>query len=89
MEVGAYEAKTHLPSLLERVQHGERVTITKHGVPVAMLVPVERRDEEAIRRSIEGLRHMREGLDAAGFRLCDVLREGESLRDLAHDGHRY
>ena len=35
MEVGAYEAKTHLPSLLERVQHGERVTITKHGVPVA------------------------------------------------------
>lgn len=41
MEVGgAYEARTHLPSLLERVQQGERVTINRHGVPVAMLVPV-------------------------------------------------
>ncbi|MFP4085845.1 MAG: type II toxin-antitoxin system Phd/YefM family antitoxin, partial [Desulfobacteraceae bacterium] len=35
--VGAYEAKTHLPKLLERVMKGERITITKHGVPVAVL----------------------------------------------------
>jgi len=34
--VGAYEAKTHLPKLLERVLKGERITITKHGVPVAV-----------------------------------------------------
>jgi len=38
--VGSSEAKTHLPSLLARVAHGEKITITKHGVPVAMLVPV-------------------------------------------------
>ena len=31
--VDAYEAKTHLPKLLERVSKGERNTITKHGVP--------------------------------------------------------
>ncbi len=37
--VGAYEAKTHLPKLLERVLKGERITITKHGVPVAVLQP--------------------------------------------------
>ncbi len=37
--VGAYEAKTHLPKLLERVAKGERITITKHGVPVAVLQP--------------------------------------------------
>ena len=37
--VGAYEAKTHLPKLLERVMKGERITITKHGVPVAVLQP--------------------------------------------------
>ena len=30
--VGAYEAKTHLPKLLERVLKGERITITKHGI---------------------------------------------------------
>jgi prevent-host-death family protein len=37
--IGAYEAKTHLPRLLERVAKGERITITKHGVPVAVLEP--------------------------------------------------
>ncbi|BDZ55573.1 type II toxin-antitoxin system Phd/YefM family antitoxin [Agromyces marinus] len=37
--VGAYEAKTHLPALLERVESGEQITITRHGTPVARLVP--------------------------------------------------
>ena len=32
--VGAYEAKTHLPRLLDEVEKGERITITKHGRPV-------------------------------------------------------
>lgn len=38
--VGAFEAKTHLSSLLQRVEAGEEVTITKHGRPIARLVPV-------------------------------------------------
>jgi prevent-host-death family protein len=37
--VGAYEAKTHLAQLHERVAKGETITITKHGVPVAILQP--------------------------------------------------
>jgi prevent-host-death family protein len=37
--VGSYEAKTHLPRLLERVEQGETITITRHGKPVARLVP--------------------------------------------------
>ena len=37
--VGAYEAKTHLSRLLDEVAAGETITITKHGVPVAQLVP--------------------------------------------------
>ena len=38
--VGAYEANTHLPALLKRFERGgERVTITKHGVPAAVLQP--------------------------------------------------
>ena len=35
--VGAYEAKTHLPALLRRVEAGETITITKHGKPVAVM----------------------------------------------------
>jgi prevent-host-death family protein len=39
--VGAFEAKTHLSALLDRVERGEEVTITRRGLPVAKLVPVK------------------------------------------------
>ena len=39
--VGSFEAKTHLSSLLDRVAKGEKIAITRHGIPAAMLVPVE------------------------------------------------
>ncbi len=38
--VGAFEAKTRLSELLQRVEAGEQVIITKHGRPVARLVPI-------------------------------------------------
>ncbi|MFL6466305.1 MAG: type II toxin-antitoxin system Phd/YefM family antitoxin [Bryobacteraceae bacterium] len=38
--VGAFEAKTHLAELLDRVCEGESITITRHGKPVAQLVPI-------------------------------------------------
>ncbi len=38
--IGSYQAKTHLPQLLERVERGEAFAITRHGREVARLVPV-------------------------------------------------
>ena len=38
--VGAFEAKTHLSQLLERAEKGEEIVITRHGKPVAKLVPI-------------------------------------------------
>jgi prevent-host-death family protein len=38
-EVGAFEAKNTLGSLLDRVEQGEEIVITRHGKPVARLVP--------------------------------------------------
>ncbi len=87
-EIGAYEAKTHLPQLLERVQKGERFIITRHGRPVAELVPVSGRDESAIRETLALMRKRRQALEQAGVRLRDALQPDESLRDLAHAGHR-
>jgi prevent-host-death family protein len=78
-EVGAYEAKTHLPKLLERVEQGERFVITRHGRPVAELAPISRRDPEKIRKAIADLR---------AFRKTHSLR-GLSIRELIHEGHRY
>jgi prevent-host-death family protein len=60
-EIGAYEAKTHLPALLDRVARGEQFTITKHGRPVARLVPVERIGPDRRREAIERLKLFREG----------------------------
>ena len=44
--VGSYEAKTRLPELLRSVEHGESITITRRGVPVARLVGIDPRDRE-------------------------------------------
>ena len=41
VNVGSFDAKTHLTALLERVIRGETVQITRRGVPVAKLVPVD------------------------------------------------
>jgi prevent-host-death family protein len=59
-EIGAYEAKTHLPALLDRVARGERFTITKHGRPIARLVPIERTGPDRRREAIERLKVFRE-----------------------------
>lgn len=88
-EIGAYEAKTHLPRLLDRVANGERFVITKHGRPVAELIPVTLRDAQAIKETIAEVRKLRAGLARRGVRLKSVLQPEESLRKLAHEGHRY
>jgi prevent-host-death family protein len=88
-EVSVSEAKTHLPKLLEYVEKGERFIITKHGRPVAELVPATRHDAEIVRKAIQDLRIFRQALDKRGIRLRDLLQEGETRRDLTHQGHRY
>ncbi len=45
--VGAFEAKTHLSALLERVERGEEIVITRHGRPVARLMPIARSSADA------------------------------------------
>ncbi|HYC47024.1 MAG TPA: type II toxin-antitoxin system prevent-host-death family antitoxin [Burkholderiales bacterium] len=88
-EIGAYEAKTHLPKLLEQVEKGERFIITRHGRAVAELAPVRQRDEIDVRRAIKELRSLRDELARRGVRMTDLLQEGESIRELAHEAHRY
>lgn len=77
--VGAYVAKTHLSSLLDRVAKGERFTITKHGVPVAVLSPVAEKSREKVARAIEGL---------IEFRRQHPLR-GLTIREMIDEGRRY
>lgn len=56
--VGAFEAKTHLSSLLERVERGEEILITRHGRPVARLLPPAPGGRDAA-EAVEQLRRFR------------------------------
>jgi prevent-host-death family protein len=73
--VGAYEAKTHLPRLLDDVAAGRSVVITKHGVPVARLVPARPQVTEP-REVIDALRKARRGVTLGGLSLRDLIKEG-------------
>lgn len=77
--VGAYEAKTHLPRLLEEVAAGETITITKHGVPVAQLIPPAEDQERTTEELIAELREIRKGM-----KLGDI-----TFRELIDEGRRY
>ena len=74
--VGSYEAKTHLPRLLDRVAQGERITITKHGVPVALLVPVDADKTRGAREVIDEIKLSRKGRKLKGVTIRDLIREG-------------
>lgn len=78
-EIGAYEAKTHLPRLLDQVERGERITITRHGKRVACLVPVEEVDRDKV--------------DAAIAKIQQICQnntlEGLSIRELIEEGRRF
>jgi len=68
LEIGAFEAKNTLGSLLDRVEHGEEIVITRHGKPVARLVPNSGGiDRAQARAAFERLRKRAAKLKLKGF----------------------
>lgn len=74
--VGAYEAKTHLSSLLDRVAEGETITITKHGHPVAVMKPVAESGRVPLSEVIADLREFRRRWRLDGISLREMIEEG-------------
>lgn len=74
--IGAYEAKTHLPRLLDEVAEGEVITITKHGVAVAVLAPAAVRSSMTPTEAIAGLRAFRRGHRLDGLTVRELIDEG-------------
>ena len=75
-KIGAYEAKTKLANLLERVAEGEHITITKHGMPVATLSPVPDRQQRPTADVIADLRGFRRGRRLGRTPLKKLIEEG-------------
>lgn len=87
--VGAYEAKTHLSKLLERVRRGERITITRRGVPIAVLAPppaeaqpMDGATQSAVRETVEALREFRRRRKGRGL-------TAQEIKELIEEGRRF
>jgi prevent-host-death family protein len=78
--IGAFDAKTRLSELLERVVRGEMFVITRHGHPVARLVPEHARDPERVVRAAERLKSFHKDMPRVPL---------QELLDTRHEGHRY
>lgn len=78
--IGAFDAKTRLSELLERVGRGEVFIITRHGHPIARLVPEHSGDPERVARAVERLKAFHK--DMPGVPLKELL-------DSRHEGHGY
>lgn len=74
--VGAYEAKTHLPRLIEEVAGGAHITITKHGVPVARLVPADATSSADPSETVRALREFRDKHTLGDPSLRELIDEG-------------
>ena len=75
--VGTFEAKTHLSELLDRLSRGETITITRHGIPAAMLVPIGRTGKKLTHKEIvEGMRALRKRIKPDQMRVRETVKEG-------------
>jgi prevent-host-death family protein len=75
-EIGAFEAKSKFGQLLDRVERGEEIVITRRGRPVARLAPVESGfDREKARRAIAGILEMSKGVTLDGLKIKDLVNE--------------
>lgn len=75
-KVGAFEAKTHFSALLDQVEKGEQIIITKHGHPIAKLVPAKTRDQERIKLAIQRLKEFSQSNRLGGLDWKKLRDEG-------------
>jgi prevent-host-death family protein len=78
--IGVFAAKTHLSALLDRVAKGESITITRHGIPAAVLGPVVETEAKLFRQEIV------ESMQAPGKR---VKHSEMSVREMVNETRRF
>jgi prevent-host-death family protein len=78
--IQASEAKTHLSSLLDDVERGETLVITRHGKPIARLVPDEAGQKADVEQAIAKIRELRKTFGKMSI---------EEIIASKHEGHRY
>ncbi len=74
-QVSAYQAKTHLSKLLDRVESGEEITITRHGKPVARMMPVREEERQGVAEAIADLKNFRIEKPFTGDEIVEHIHE--------------
>ncbi len=75
--IGTFEAKTHLSALLDRVAKGESITITRHGLPAALLVPPADTPAKLSHAEIvAGMRELRRRVKPSKTTIREMIDEG-------------
>jgi prevent-host-death family protein len=79
--IGAFEAKNTLGALLDRVERGEEIVITRHGRPVARLAPYsERVNRPEARAALDRLRARAKALNSGGSNWEDLKADRDTGR---------
>ena len=83
-EIAASEAKTHLSRLLDDVERGETISITRHGRRIARLVPDEEGRRERVARALDAIERL-----GKQIRKKHGAMTREEILSLRHEGHKY
>ena len=79
-EIQASEAKTHLPQLLDEVEGGETLLITRHGRAIARIIPEAHTRQEEIDKAIDDIKAHRKRTGKITL---------EEILSSRHEGHKY
>ena len=78
--IGASEARRRFSKVLERVSRGEKITITRHGVPAALLVPAtEAAPKLAHQKVVAGMRALRKQVKPGKTSVRDMVKESRQF----------
>ena len=73
--IGIYDARARLSELIERVQSGEEVVLTRHGEPVARLVPEKPRRKRSRTATVTRIRALAKRLNIHGVDVRKLIEE--------------
>lgn len=85
--IGSFQAKTQFAELLDRVEHGEEVTISRRGKPVARLVPIGEDKQQRQRKAVQAILDLGEKI-AKSTRHLPPLTHKEMM-EIIHSGRKY
>lgn len=81
--ITAFDAKNRLGRLLDRVVAGEELVITRHGEPVAKLIPIDENVTDSINQALATFQAIRKSLKKKGIRISQ-----EDIRSWKNEGRR-